>query len=302
MPSLPSPARALQQAYNTWCAVPDMTLCIGALAKIPSPLTSCIVLCFDCKVSNDVWGSEGEYKFHVLSDELVALAAGSAGKAKELALMYKGYLRHVSLSLPHAVRQLSKPLNDFKRQKADSYVKSTLAVSYTEFLAKGKQWFGEEEFDQRIAAIEKHQPKVEMILAGFIEGEPVLYRITRDGAGPLELEQVTNFCMIGSGTYVAEPTLHGRCQDFKTALSQTMYNVYEAKKTGEISPYVGQKTIMHILLPPKRGAKQIQGRHLTPAGEKFLQKLYRKYGPRVMKSWPDLPDGVLEPALFKWPV
>jgi hypothetical protein len=197
-----------------------------------------------------------------LSEELVALAAGSPGKAKELALMYAAYLPHVRLSLAHAVQELAKPLSDFKRRKADLYIKSTLAVPYSEFLLKGEQWLGKQGFEQRIAAIEKHQPKVEMILAGFIERTPVLYRISRNaGKGPLELEQITNFCLIGTGAYVADPALHARGQDSNTPLSQAMYNVYEAKKTGETSPYAGQKTIMHILKPPKAGSKQIRADH-----------------------------------------
>jgi hypothetical protein len=80
-----------------------------------------------------------------------------------------------------------------------------------------------------------------------------------------------------------------------------MYNVWEAKKAGETSPYVGQKTTMHILYPPKAGSKQIAGKHLTDVGEKFLERLYKKHGPKIMKTWPDIPDGVLEQAAFKWP-
>jgi hypothetical protein len=68
-----------------------MTLCIGALAKTTGG-DPCIVLCSDYKVGNDEFGSETEYKLQILSDQLVALFAGSPGRAKELAGYYQIHL------------------------------------------------------------------------------------------------------------------------------------------------------------------------------------------------------------------
>lgn len=279
-----------------------MTLCIGALASVPSPLIPCVVLCFDYKVANDEWGSESQYKFHVLSEQFVALFAGAPGKAKELSLLYQGRLKNTTLGLDNAVETLAEPLAYFKRQKADFYLKMTLCVSYEEFLNKGAKWFGKPKYEQRLAAIDRHQPKVEMIIAGFIGGRPHLFRLGTEGdVGYLDLGLAGNSCMIGSGAAAASISLHARKHDSNTALSQTMYYVYEAKKAGEISPFVGQKTRMHVLFPPEPGETQIRGQYLTEEGERFLQRLHRRYGPRPMKTWPEIPANTLRTAHFKWP-
>lgn len=299
---LPNPTRALRQEYNTWFERPYMTLCIGALAQVPSPLTPCIVLCFDYKIANDEWGSESQYKFHILSGQLVALFAGAPGKAKELSWLYQAHLKNKGLSIANAVQVLGQPLAEFKRQKADFFLKMTTCISYEEFLKNGPTWFGSSGYFQRLATIERHQPKVEMIIAGFIEDQPVLFRLATAGeVNHLDLELAGNSCMIGSGTSAASISLHGRTHDSNTPLSQAMYYVYEAKKAGEISSFVGQKTRMHVLFPPEPGSTQIRGQYLTNEGEKFLQKLHRRYGPKPMKTWPDIPASTLKTAHFRWP-
>jgi hypothetical protein len=277
-----------------------MTLCIGALASVPVPLEPCIILCFDYKVSNDAWGSESEYKFHVLNEELVALIAGSPAKGKELAGLYQAHLGAVTLSKANGLNELRKPLFELKRRKAESYIWSRLAVSYQDFLVKGEKWFGKARVDRYLTAIEQHQPNVEMIIAGFIEGHPVLYQISRDDTGALELEQSTNVCLIGTGATTAAPALHARVHRPTTPMSQALYNAYEAKKIGESSPYVGEKTRMFLLTAPEPGSKQIRGKVVTENGEKALKRLYRQYGPKPMKTWPDLPADSFLDAQFKW--
>jgi 20S proteasome alpha/beta subunit len=300
----PQPARPLKQVYDTWWRAVDMTLCIGALAQVPSPMTPCVVLCFDYMGANDYWGSEGEYKLHVLSEELVALAAGSIAQTKELAMIYKDHLKRNPLSDNESedLEQLRKPLSELKRRRAEAYVRRRLAVGYREFLANGARWFGEQYYDRYLAAIEKHQPNVEMILAGFSGRTRRLYEIRRqDGTGSVELQQATNFCLIGTGALAAEPVLHARKQTANTPMSQAVYNIYEAKKTGETSPWVGERTRCFVLLPAENGEASICARVVTANGEKWLKRLYRSYGPRPMKSWPDVPKDAFEKAHFTWP-
>jgi len=280
-----------------------MTLCIAALASIPSPASPCILLCFDYKIANDAWGSESEYKFHVLSEQLVALVAGSPAKAKELANIYRVHLGAAPLSKGNALEELRKPLLEFKLRRADFYVRSRLAVPYLDLLNNGEAWFGKARVEKCLAVIEKNQPNVEMIIAGFIEGEPAIYQTVVDvGTGVLELDQFTNFCLVGSGAATAEPALHTRTQMPNTPMPRALYNVYEAKKVGESSPFVGQKTRMFLLEPPKgAGSNQIRASVVTASGEIFLQRLFRKYGPKPMKMWPDLPEDTFQKAHFKWP-
>jgi 20S proteasome alpha/beta subunit len=275
-----------------------MTLCIGARANVPSPLSKSLVFCFDFKVANDAWGSESEYKFHILSDQLLAMVAGSPAKAKELALMYEAHLKEVILSEATALEALRKPLADLKFRKADWYVRMRLGVSYLEFLNHGAAWFGSAITERYLASIESHQPNVEMIIGGFIDGAPVLYRIARDEEGVLDLNTETNFCLIGSGAATAEPALHARSQTNTTALSETLYNVYEAKKIGESSPYVGQKTRIYILHPPNGTSKRAPVDMVTKEGEEWLAGLYAKYGPKKLKTWPNIPANAIRKTGF----
>lgn len=241
-------------------------------------------------LANDAWGSESEYKFHVLSNQLVAMFAGSPAKAKELALMYQDHLAKTILSEATALEEIRKPLAAFKLRKADWFVKIKLAVSYQDFLANGETWFGRQTVDRYLTAIEEHYPNVEMIIAGFIDGKPVLYQIMREhGVQPIEVDPVTNFCLIGSGATTAEPSLHARLQTNNTPLTQTLYNVYEAKMAGESSPYVGQKTRMYIVYASDTDPKRIVVDMVTEDGEKWLASLYAKHGPKAMKTWPTMP-------------
>jgi hypothetical protein len=132
-----------------------------------------------------------------------------------------------------------------------------------------------------------------MIIAGFIGDRPILFQL-RDN----ELDIVTNFSLVGSGAYAAEMALHARKQTANTSLNQALYNVYEAKKIGETSPHVGAKTRMLVLHPPDQGSRRLTVQLVTPTGENALDELFRKYGPKPMDRWPDLPDDALLKASF----
>lgn len=271
-----------------------MTLCIGALAHDHPVINPCVVLCFDYKVSNEVIGSESEYKLRVLSHQLIALFAGSPGRAHELALLFKDYLSRTNLTLVGAASQLREPLTTFKRRMADSYVQRRLAVSYQDFLDHGKEWFGPEAYERRLTAIERHDLRVELIIAGFVEGEAVLFQVRQDADGGVELEQCTNFCVIGTGAYTAEPALHARAHTFTTPLADALYNVYEAKRVGESSPYVGARTRILVLKHGlNRGEFETHIRVVEPAGEKWLRGLYRRHGPRPIRQRLEIPDTAL---------
>jgi hypothetical protein len=274
-----------------------MTLCIGALAQEPSPLAPCLVLCFDYKIANDEWGSESEYKLHRLNDHLVALFAGAPGRAKELALIYQEYLKGTPLTLATAGKKLRKPWSELKRRMASAYVGRTLGLSYRDFLNHGANWFGPRDFYDRVEKIEKHRLRVELIIGGFIEGQPALFLAAPDR--DRDFEPCTNFAVIGTGAYTAEPALHARSHLATTPLSRALYNVYEAKRIGETSPFVGTKTRIIVLrLLPKNGGQQpvedVEVRVVTDTGEKWLRRLFGRYGPRPIRKSLCAPQGALE--------
>jgi hypothetical protein len=272
---------ALKQVYDVWSGAVDMTLCIGALALDAS--APCIVLAFDYKIAGDEFGSESEYKFRVLSPQLVAMAADSVSRAKELSLLYRGYLEKTILNEVDVVNQLQEPVATFKRRLANSYIGRRLGLSYDEVWAKRDQW------QDYLDVIEKHPLRVQMVIAGFLDRTPVLCEL-RDK----EVEWRTNTSLIGSGAYTAEPALHARRHTPNTPLPQALYNVYEAKKAGEGSPFVGEMTRMFVLRPGRKDPQKIQIQFVTPQGENWLAGLYAEYGPKPMVQIPQLPKDALQ--------
>ena len=54
--------------------LPSVLICNDIVPTVP-----CIVFCFDSKVSSLEFASETEYKFHILSDHVMALALDRHG-------------------------------------------------------------------------------------------------------------------------------------------------------------------------------------------------------------------------------
>jgi hypothetical protein len=260
----------------------DMTLCIGALSQHAG--NPRIVLCFDSKISADEFASETEYKFHRLNGKLVSMFSGAPGRAKELAWIYREFLRTVNLDKQQIIEQLREPITTFKRRLANAYLGRTLELSYDDFLTRGTKSFGKD-FQRRLGLIEDHPLRVDLIIAGFLGQFPVLCEL-RNG----ELELRTNYSMIGTGVYTAEPSLHSRKQQEMTTVHSTMYNVYEAKKLGEASPHVGKFTTMLVLSPPDAPSESMHIDVVQPEGLNYLDNLYDQYGPKPMPCQYTFPE------------
>jgi hypothetical protein len=283
----------MYHAWRSWKDGEDMTLCIGALSHMNAPLCECVVACFDTKVSGDEFGSESEYKFHVLSDDFVALISGRPGRAKELCAIYKSPLRNGAVTEDNVLDRLREPLGIIKRRQAEAYVQRKMAVSYQEFCDSGEKWFGTANAARHHGVIEDNQLGVDLIFIGFIGPRAILCEL-KSG----EIEVCTNFSMIGSGAYTAEPALHARKQKFSTLVEDTVYNVYEAKRYGENSPSVGLETVLYIFTPPPQGERHIRAKRVTDAGMRYLAGRFKKHGPKPIKRWERLPEGTLETAYF----
>lgn len=196
-----------------------------------------------------------------------------------------------------ALDHLRKPLVQLKRRIANSYAGARLAVSYEDLRDKGEVWFGHERWQRHLDAIDSHDPNVEMVIAGFIGKTPLLCRVSRMG-GWLDVEPITNFCTIGTGSYTAEPALHAREQAFNLPLDRTLYNVYEAKRTGEMSPSVGKRTTIFVVRAESAddpGVIQIQ--YVGEVGQKHLDKVFKKHKPKPMLTVPELTQDTLLDAM-----
>jgi hypothetical protein len=290
------PLQRRKEMYDAHYGYKDMTLCIGALA-IDDEGLPCIVLCHDHMVAVDEFGSESEHKFRMLSKQMVVLFAGVPGHAKELGLIYQEYLSSTVLKIETLAQQLKIPISDFKKNRADSFFGTKMGLTYQEILDNGSRWFGETYQKELLSGLADRPLGVELIIAGFVKEHPVLCRLSQSLGGELGLE--TNFAMIGSGAYTAEPTLHARNHTFSTPIDRAIYNVFEAKKLGESSPFVGSRVTMYVLRKPSSNHDNIDIQLITPDGIKHLERLFKKYGPKPTPNI-KLPDGVLG-ARFRMP-
>ena len=266
-----------------------MTLCIAALAQRSS--SPCIVLGFDKQVSGEGLSSQTEYKLQPLNGQLVALYAGSPGRAKELALIFGGLLKRVNLDYDNAVEQLREGILILKRRIAESYTALHFGLSYTDFLDNGIAWFGENFVNGHLGAIERIPLGVELIIAGFIDGKAVLFE--RRAGSDAELEWRSNFAAVGSGAYTAEPSMHYRNHTPGTDLETAIYNVFEAKKAGEQDPAVGEETHLFIAHPPSAHGDRIMFEYVGETGFSYLKRLWEDHRPRPLCERPSYPDGAI---------
>jgi hypothetical protein len=105
--------------------------------------------------------------------------------------------------------------------------------------------------------------------------------------GSLDIQTTT--AIIGIGAYTAEPALHFRGQAANTDWRLALYNVYEAKRMAEQSPFVGRGTRLYIIDPPDEHSRKMRVSIMTAVGNNFAQGLIEQFGPKKMIEYPDWP-------------
>jgi 20S proteasome alpha/beta subunit len=278
-----------------------MSLCIAAVADFKQAM----VLCFDRKLSTDIVSSETELKFDMFPYGIAALFSGEAAGARELIDAYRYRLikdrnalrpsGELSLmtSRVTALEDLRIPPRTVKRRMIESHIQARLGLSYDEFLQKGKDQIEPDTRRQLTSEIYQMQMNVELLLCGFLSEQPSIFRFAWE-----RLELYEHFACIGAGATAAEHSLHSRAQNYQSDLATTLYNVFEAKRSGEQAPSVGTKTIMligHRLAEP--------GMRVTPvnkSGFTYLEKQFKKYGPKGLPALGTFPkEGLTDSLDFK---
>jgi hypothetical protein len=269
-----------------------VTICIGALAR-DEDNSQVIVTCSDKMISNASYGSETQHKVQFLSDQLYALFSDSPARAKELELLFQDHLKSVSLTRSNLLEELEKPIVKLKRRLADSYTGRKLGVPYQYLLDNRHAW------SDYVDSISKHRLRVGLIIAGFVEDQPVLLKTSdEDEESDYRLEWMHHFCAIGSGAWVANPQLHLREHDQNVPLDQALYQVYEAKRQAEISPGVGKKhTRILVLRRAPIGGIRIDV--VMEPGMRHLARLYNRIGPKRVARLGDFPPGSFLEAMSR---
>jgi len=178
--------------------------------------------------------------------------------------------------------EMKKPAQEFKKSLAESFIHQSLGMSYAKFLEQADK-LPDDFVMAKLSEIDEMKLRASLILAGFvhIEGEkeanPYLFVVQDSETHQDAVRIEADYAVIGSGTYVAKPSLDQRGQDSAKGLMETIYAVYEAKKMSEIVLGVGAATSIDIME---------QGRmlSLSQAGHDACAKLFGKIGPRLKLS------------------
>lgn len=260
-----------------------MSLCIAAACREGDE--SRIVLCFDLQVSTSSYSSEGEIKFEEIDcplGRLEALFAGpSVAAARELIALYRSHLAASENVKRENIEELLRvPLRLYKRRMVESLVQRRIALTYDQFLERKEQL--EIGLQAKISgAIDDLTVESELILAGFPpSGLPVPRLIAKVAWEDVELQG--HFACIGAGASTAERALHWRRQSERRGLAETIYNVYEAKRLGELSPLVGKWTALAVMKPDRQEVISVKGLA-------WLELLFRQLGPQGFPPDIELP-------------
>jgi hypothetical protein len=256
----------------------DVSVCIAA--RTIAANNKAIVFCMDMMGSTDWNSSETLFKWHTMPHGFFALLAGPIETARELASHCGGCFQNADprgLTVPSMLKALREGIGCYKRDFADTYIRSRLGISYEEFREHGRLSFPDDLYREVAYEVRNHYSSCELVVFGFMAGgSPRIFKVSSDSALSCD-----SFAVIGTGTSVAESALFFRGQGPLTDLDSTVYSVYEAKRLAENAPGVGKKTLLFIM---KENGKVD---HLTDIGGEALNNLFAMLAPKqILKSEP----------------
>ena len=278
----------------------DVTLCIAAISigsrMPPRDLQFALVTVTDERIETDIAGGNfGNKKKHIAQPgEWQALWAGGEAEADDLANTLKEVLEPETFTFQNIVHKLSEAAAIHLKKLTERYVSAKLKIPFERFLTHGEHEVSAGVRDQLWYEIEHLDFGCEMLVSGFGNGMPLLFKIDNEGT----VTRVEHFAAIGSGAKVAEAVLYQRKQQATTELNQTLYNVYEAfKLSSQIAPAVAGGP--HIWLSEHEilNRAEIVEQYVTRSGLKVLERCFKKYAPKEAKNIPVLKDD----NLFQFP-
>jgi hypothetical protein len=259
-----------------------MTLCLAAACINEG--TQMIVLASDMKIGTWAASAEIGFKMKWARVNWPALVAGEMSRATELVRTFNGHLNGIDLDSHNVFDAMKQAGSIFREKLADEITRKNLSVSL-EYLRKNKSKFPAAKVLQTYTQISEIDSGAELIVCGFTGTNHQIFVVEKD----CTVTHRDNFACIGTGAYIAEPALFQRRQNLGMPLVRTLYQVYEAKRLGEIAEGVGQYTVMLAIAPLRENGTEIR---FLPVGKGILEVLEQKYEEYGLKStegfkWPD---------------
>lgn len=203
-----------------------------------------IVVCTDKKSSSAFGSTETSDKDVRLPNGWRCLTSGIQSDILSLTQLYEQRFADISRLTAETIDEFVKwPLHQRKKQLAEEYVRRRFSMSHDEFLQYGKDRLPAELFFDAHQKIGQLEINAEVIIAGFIYGQPEIYSTENSGVA----RAASNFAVVGEGEYIASSALLRREQHDWMSLDVTLYNVFEAKKLSEAVGSVGRKTVLAVM-------------------------------------------------------
>jgi hypothetical protein len=220
-----------------------MTLCMAALADGHQDNPK-IVICSDMLLGDEYQSTESEMKSDVgFSDTLAALYSGPWEDTMNLKRI-----------LLRAVRSKELTLDNYRGVLGDGW----------------------KEFDAIPRGFHDPETDAQCIVAGFIEGEPRIIRVQKDGVDTFPF-----YTVAGIGGYHADTILCWRHLTQYSSLEQVLYCLYEAKRFAGLCKDVGPGTIMQILsLDEHRDDMQVD--LVMYQGLNEMGRWFERFGPKPL--------------------
>jgi len=190
-----------------------MTICIAAACREEDE--SRIVICMDSRLDDVYTSSDKAVKLDTLGHNWFTLISGDWIPATELS-------KFLSVRVHHA------PCPAFREDIFNLVKQSTGDFQSSPFC--------------------EANCRIELIVGGFVFGEPMLMYTGYEGGTPYT-RLASEVAVIGSGLSIAMPILRIRKYRASISVRRAIYLVYEAKRYSENAPSVGPKTAIAILYP-----------------------------------------------------
>lgn len=255
-----------------------MTLCVAAVCGDDGedPDGPAIVVAADYQIEQGIAGAEIFQKCTYLNSMkwLSLMAADEIARAEELNRLLDAHLQASTIGRYTAVDTVKEAVYKFQTNLIDEWIHGKFGISYDYYL-KEKPYTEQTRQDIE-TAIPEIKMECELLLGTFFNKKPLLMKIQNTG----RVVEQDHFSQAGAGAYIALANFYQREHVRPLSLEQTLYHVYEAMRLGAIAPGVGKKHEISVIRPADNG--KLKRWRPSAAGERYLAKLFNKFGPKKM--------------------
>lgn len=221
-----------------------MTVCIGAICEDPAAT----VVASDrmVTVSSLIEFEHDIPKLEAVGEQCIALTAGNALAHTELFRSVKTELtQYTEPSVSQINKVVAEQYAERRRQAAEAKVLKPRGVSLSEFYSRFVREWPEALAIAADSAIQQADYELSIVIAGVDNEGAHVYGISDPGT--ISCYDSIGYYAIGTGGIHATLRLIAKNVTPAMDLNETVYAVYEAKRSAEVAPGVGKATDMAII-------------------------------------------------------